>query len=310
MRAALLWLLLVGVLTGCAPDPESARPEPGPTVSSTGSPAPTPTQPAPPSRKPKARKQPTAEPAPEIPPRDEPVLGADMSWPQCPAGMGIPEKRSHGAPPPTDAAEFVILGLTNGPGFVRNPCLPDQVEWVRSRGLMAAAYAVGSFPDAPTVAQHRASGPFDGNSRLGALRNTGYQQARYNVTSLLLTGLETPIVWIDVEPVPDFEWSADRVANSAVVEGLARGYRDAGYRIGIYSTPYLWEQVVGDLALGVPEWRAAGQTSMAEALSRCGTDWVVQGGPAVLGQWVEDDRDRNVTCPGVSADLGRWFHQY
>ena len=114
-------------------------------------------------------------------------------------------------------------------------------------------------------------------------RTPGYQQARFNVTSMLRTGLETPVVWIDVEPVPDFEWSADTEANAAVVRGLARGYRSAGYRIGVYSTPLLWEGVVGDLSLGVPEWRAAGQTSMAEALDRCGADWVIQGGPAVLG---------------------------
>ena len=314
MRPALLWLLVVGVLVGCGLGPEAAQPESAPSGSShPAGPTPTPTRPAePPATQQQPTKQPKPTPKPDrrIPPRDGPVFGADMSWPQCPKGMGIPQKRSHGAPPPTDAAEFVILGLTNGPGFVRNPCLPDQVEWVRSRGLMAAAYAVGSFPDAETVAQHRGSGPFDGRSQLGALRNTGYQQARYNATSMLLTGLETPIVWIDVETVPDFEWSADQVANAAVVEGLARGYREAGYRIGIYSTPYLWEQVVGDFALGVPEWRAAGQTSMDEALSRCGADWVIQGGPAVLGQWVEDDRDRNITCPGVSAELGRWFHQY
>ena len=37
---------------------------------------------------------------------------------------------------------------------------------------------------------------------------------------------------------------------------------------------------------------------------------LLQGGTGVLGQWVEDGRDRNVTCPGVSADLGKWFHQY
>ena len=78
------------------------------------------------------------------------------------------------------------------------------------------------------------------------------------MTSMLRTGLETPVVWIDVEPVPDFEWSADTEANAAVVRGLARGYRAAGYRIGVYSTPLLWEGVVGDLSLGVPEWRAAG----------------------------------------------------
>jgi hypothetical protein len=302
MRAAWL-LLLAGAFIACGAQPPEAA-EPGPSPSSS-------------SAAPKRSKPPAPSPAPTppdpdpgIPPRDGPVLGADVSWPQCPKGMGIPEKRSQGAPMPVAETEYVVLGLTNGPGFVRNPCLPDQVEWVRSRGLMAAAYAVGSFPDAATVARHAGSGPFDGSTPLGALRNTGYQQARYNATSMLLTGLETPIVWIDVEPVPDFAWSADPVANAAVVEGLARGYREAGYRIGVYSTPYLWESVVGDFALGVPEWRAAGQTSIEEARRRCGDDWVIQGGRAVLGQWVEDNRDRNVTCPGISADLGRWFHQY
>jgi hypothetical protein len=114
-----------------------------------------------------------------------------------------------------------------------------------------------------------------------------------------------------VEPDPDFAWSDDPAANAAVVEGAARGYTDAGLRIGVYSTPYLWEGVVGDLTLGgVPEWRAAGETSAEEALDRCGPDWTIQGGDGVLGQWLERSRDQNLTCPGVSADLGRWFHQY
>jgi hypothetical protein len=77
--------------------------------------------------------------------------------------------------------------------------------------------------------------------------------------------------------------------------------------VGVYSTPYLWEQIVGDLALGVPEWRAAGPTSRAEAQERCGEDWSIQGGEAVMGQWVEGQRDLDVTCPGISRDLGRWF---
>ena len=233
-----------------------------------------------------------------------------MSWPQCPKGMGIPEKRSKGAPLPLDTAEYVILGLTNGPGFYPNPCLPDMVDYVRERGLLVAAYAVGSFPDQATVERYGELGPFDGSTRDGALANVGYQQARFNVTSMLRTGLETPIVWIDVEPVPDFEWSSDKQANAAVVRGLARGYRAAGYRIGVYSTPLLWEIVVGDLSLGVPEWRAAGLTSRAEAQSRCGEDWVIQGGRAVLAQWVAEGRDHDVTCPGTSDELRRWFHRY
>jgi hypothetical protein len=248
-------------------------------------------------------------PAAAIPPRDVPVLGGDISWPQCPKGMGIPHKRTLGLPLPRDDAEYVIIGLTNGPGFHVNPCLQSQVDWARARNLLVAAYAVASYPDDATLAAYGAKGPFDADTRVGRLQNAGYQQARFNVASLERTGLQTPIVWIDVESVPYYDWSGSVSDNAAVVQGVARGYLDAGLSIGVYSTPYLWAGVVGDLALGVPEWRAAGQTSMAEALSRCGEDWSIQGGQAVLGQWVEGNRDRNVTCLGAELELGAWFAQ-
>lgn len=238
------------------------------------------------------------------------LFGADVSWPQCPKGMGIPEKRSKGAPMPTDAAEFVVIGLTNGPSFTQNPCLADQVGWARDRGLLVAAYSVVSRPSRENLAQLRDDGPYDGSTRLGGLRNVGVQMARFNLRTMREAGLETPIVWIDVEPVPHFDWGADLEANAAVIEGVARGYREAGLKIGFYSIPSLWRRVVGDLVIGGPEWRAAGETSMGEALSRCGREWAFQGGRAVFGQWVEDDRDRNVTCPGAITDLGDWFHKY
>ena len=100
-----------------------------------------------------------------IEPRNEPVLGGDVSWPQCPRAWAS----RRGAARPADAprlAEFVIIGLTNGPGFTPNPCLADQVAWVRERGLMAAAYAVTSYPDAATLGS-TAGGPFDGDTTSG-----------------------------------------------------------------------------------------------------------------------------------------------
>lgn len=239
----------------------------------------------------------------------EPVVGADASWPQCPKGMGIPQKRSKGAPMPTEDARFVVLGLTNGPSFVANPCLDDQVAWVAARHLYGAAYSIVSYPDAATLRRYGRSGPF-GSARLDRLRNSGYAAARFNIATMRSTGLRTPVVWIDVEPVPDFEWSSDPAANAAVVQGAARGYADAGFTVGYYSTPSLWERVVGYLPTGSPEWRAAGQTSRAEALSRCGADWSFSGGPGVLAQWVQDGRDVDVTCPGLRGGLGRWFHRY
>lgn len=251
------------------------------------------------------------EPAPgSIQPRTAPVLGADISWPQCPKGMGIPERPSEGMPMPIPEAEYVIIGLTNGPAFTPNPCLADQVQWVADRQLMAAAYSVLSYPDAEQLAEHGGSGPYDAEKRLGRLRNVGYQQASYNLANMRRAGLQSPIVWLDVEPVTIWEWSGDKVANAAVVAGAAKGYREAGVEIGVYSTPYMWDEIVGGFEMGVPEWRAAGQTSREEATNRCGADWSIQGGPAVMGQWVADRRDHNITCPGVSADLGRWFHPY
>lgn len=238
------------------------------------------------------------------------VFGADVSWPQCPKGMGIAEKRSQGAPMPTAAAEFVIIGLTNGPSFTPNPCFASQVRWVAERQLMAAAYSVVSYPNDATLRRYGGTGPYAAGTRLGALSNVGYQAARFNLRTLQETDLRTPMIWIDVEPVPVFEWSSDTTANAAVVVGMVRGYTDAGFRVGFYSTPSLWQRVVGDLRVGAPEWRAAGQTSKAEALSRCGPDWSIQGGEALFGQWVEDGRDRNVTCPGVSRTVEQWFHQY
>lgn len=244
------------------------------------------------------------------PPRMGPVTGGDVSWPQCPEGMGIPEKQGKGLPMPLPSAEFVILGLTNGPAFTPNPCLAEQVRWVKERRLMAAAYSVSSYPDDETLERYRNEGPFDGDDRLGALNNVGFQQARYNLRTMRAAGLETPVVWVDVEPVPVFEWSPDTEANAAVVRGAVQGYLTAGYNVGVYSTQALWAAVVGDAELGLSEWRAAGQTSREEALARCGRDRSFQGGPAVIAQWVEDDRDRNITCPGTEVEMGRWFHQY
>jgi hypothetical protein len=233
-----------------------------------------------------------------IPPADGPVLGADISWPQCPPGMGIPYKESSGQPMPRADAEYVVIGLTNGPGFHANPCLADQVAYAKDHELLVAAYSVISWPDEAAQAQY------------GGLQEAGHAQAQFNVQSMAAAGLHSPIIWLDIEQVPHYEWSTSTAANAEVVLGATQGYIEAGYRVGVYSTPAIWSGIVGDLSLGVPEWRAAGQTSQEEALSRCGPDWLIQSGTAVLAQWVEDSRDRNITCPGAVAQLSRWFHQY
>jgi hypothetical protein len=305
-------VLLASVLAGCSSNDPAHEGDAGPA----GTPAtdPSATAPAPPTAPPVDEKelrrlkaltklalkaQEAAAridaAADSVPPRVGPVLGADISWPQCPPGLGIPYKETSGQPMPRDDAEYVVIGLTNGPGFHANPCLADQVAWARQRGPLVAAYSVISWPD--DAAQQR----------YGGLQEAGRAQAAFNLQSMKAAGLDSPIIWLDVEQVPHYEWSTSAAANAEVVLGAAKGYADAGYRVGVYSTPHIWDSIVGDLSLGVPEWRAAGKTSQEEALSRCGPDWMIQGGVPALAQWVEEGRDRNITCPGVETELGEYF---
>ncbi|HET7734902.1 MAG TPA: hypothetical protein VFK52_02920 [Nocardioidaceae bacterium] len=239
------------------------------------------------------------------PPLRGPVEGADISWPQCPKGMGIPERQGEGQPMPKPSARFVVVGLTNGPAFHRNPCIESQLDWIRERGLAVAAYAVANYPSRKRLRQYGAAGPYDAGTPLGALGNTGYAQAEFNIETMLDAGLESPVVWVDVEPYPLFPWSDDVSANKAVVDGILRRYQEAGLKVGFYSAQGLWREVLGDTAYGLPEWRTAGRLSRADALERCGRSYAYQGGPAVISQWYTDHYDFDVTCPGTRLD--EWF---
>jgi hypothetical protein len=225
-------------------------------------------------------------------------LGRDISWPNCPEGMGIPARPTQGKPLPPPSSRFVVIGLTNGPAFHPNPCLVEQVGYAESLHMWTAAYAVVTYPTPRQLRTYDDEGPYDPGDRAGRLRNSGYAQARLNLTSMRQAGLDSPVVWLDVETVrPPAPWSADAAANRAVVEGSMRAYRDAGLRLGIYSTPYLWRSVVGPVRYRLPEWRTAGGQDRTAALARC-VGPAIQGGRAVLAQWYDLEVDRDTLCPG------------
>lgn len=272
-----------------------------------GVPAPTEAPRAPAVHRPTApRPSPSPAPPPTTP--SGAAVGHDVSWPNCPPGMGIAARRTLGLPLPPASSQFMLVGLTNGPGFYPNPCLADQVAYARSRRLPTAAYAVVTYPTPAQLVQYGGVGPRSGDDPRGRLFNAGWAQARLNVTGMRVAGLSSPILWLDVEPVrPPAPWSNDPAANRTVLEGSMAAYRGAGLRLGVYSTQYLWRTVVGDAAYGLPEWRAAGATSRERALALCTRD-PIQGGEVVLTQWV-DEVDHDVLCPGrtQAGVLGDYF---
>ena len=49
------------------------------------------------------------------------LAGNDVSWPQCPKGLGIPSRPHEGKAMPPATAEVVVNGLTNGHGCSTTP---------------------------------------------------------------------------------------------------------------------------------------------------------------------------------------------
>jgi hypothetical protein len=224
------------------------------------------------------------------------VHGADISWPNCPKGEGIPSRRTEGRPMPTRDASFVIVGLTNGPGFSANPCLSDQLAWVRAHNRLLGAYAMTTYPRRWEIRQYGQDGPYDGSTTRGALRNAAYAEARYNLSTMSAAQMTVPMIWVDVEPYPVSPWSGSRSANRAVVKSVLQAYGAAGYQVGIYTYPNGWRQVVGSWRLPtLPTWSTVGGGRPASARRACG--YGPSGGSDWLMQWWVNHRDKDLICP-------------
>jgi hypothetical protein len=228
------------------------------------------------------------------------IRGADVSWPNCPKGMGIPSRRSEGEPMPAPGTRFVIVGLTNGPGFYPNPCIARQLRWVQRRQLLLGAYAMTTYPTAAKIRRYGGHGPFSGHGVRAALRNTGYAEARFNLATMARVGMSVPMIWVDVEPYPVAPWTLSARRNRAIVVGAIRAYRDAGFTVGIYTNPNGWGEVVGDWQLrAVPTWSTVGIRGATAARGSCSRG--PSGGPTWIAQWWVGHRDLDLTCPGAPA---------
>lgn len=227
--------------------------------------------------------------APSVPPaRAATLSGYDISWPQCPSTV-----------PPT-TAQFVVIGLTRGLPFTENPCLRAQVSWAAQNGKPAQAYTFPAFPTAAQLAAYGGQGPWSASTRGGQLRNAGYAEAAFTLTSLRNAAFHPDVVWVDVEPRPAQPWPAGTAAqreNRLVVEGMLRGLHDAGQPYGLYSNQSGWQTITGDWWLpGVPVWATAGRLDYpTEAQDRC-TQPSFSGGPVYLSQWWDDTWDYDMTC--------------
>lgn len=227
--------------------------------------------------------------------------GNDYSWPQCPRGVG----NGQGAPLPSGQHAFAIVGLTDGVGMVRNPCLGSEWSYARAHASFLTGYAVPTYPTrAETAAAYR--GRYGRCTTLNCrLMNAGWAESNAFELSLLAVHAHPPVVWIDVEIRHRNPWSASVARNATVIRAVIAGLRAKGHLVGIYSTSAMWREIAGGFRTTLPEWVPA--VSLTRGCVRS-----FAGGPVWLSQWTHtypsgQAYDENGRCPGTRAMASWWL---
>jgi hypothetical protein len=231
-----------------------------------------------------------------------PVLGADVSHPQC------------GGPLPAGQA-FGVVGVNAGTATTTNPCLADQLAWAATStggtgqplvqvyvntanpGLEAAVW--------PTTSPKNRYGTCDTTANRGNTLPCAYEygrlRAQEDVQSRGVPNARSLMWWLDVEL--ENSWSTTSTGrNVASLEGMADHLRSYGVKgVGIYSTHFQWQQIVGasvkaDSPLrGLPSW-LAGTGDVDGARAGCWLTGFTSGSRVVMTQYIEGGFDRNHSC--------------
>ncbi len=236
--------------------------------------------------------------------------GQDIGWPMCPKELG-----GRGKPLPPDAAiAFVMPELNSGLAFVQNQCLAQHYQWGRDRSALLGGYLFPNYPDAQMLAG-AATGRYGACATLQCeLLNSGYAQAEWDVAQLGAAGVSLPMIWVDIEHQPRLGgtrmWSKNVANNRLVLSGVFAYLREHHIRIGVYSYPNGYKQIVGTWSLSYPEWIPTGGHLAAERVARCkkpgfsnGPVWMTQSTRAIKAYDIDDD----TICPVAASAVRLMF---
>ncbi|HEX9969709.1 MAG TPA: hypothetical protein VGB03_06185 [Acidimicrobiales bacterium] len=227
------------------------------------------------------------------------TFGWDVSWPQCGRMLGNLPKGRHG---------YAVIGVTRGHLYSVNECLVPEVAWSMENGALGGLYVNTNYPyrtEEPNLAAMFADA-CRGDDLPCQLYQYGLRGGRQAIVDANAVGVSAPLWWIDVETVN--RWSTDVHLNSRVVQGSVDALKEAGIRVGIYSTAYQWGVVTGGMQLpGVPLWIATGGT-IADGAPTCDNPAKrFAGGVAYMVQFLHEGLDGNVLCPAGVADAANTF---
>ena len=227
--------------------------------------------------------------------------GNDFSWPQCAKGVG----NGQGEPLPTAHRKFMIVGLTNGTGLHENPCLAAEWQYARDHADRVTGYTVPTYPTTAERSAARTGHYGTCHTLTCRLRNNGWAQGAYAAHSLRSLGAHPPLVWVDVETRYRHPWTSHPVRNRIVVQTLIKSLQHSGYKVGIYSTSYMWHRIVS-YSSSLPEW----VPTMSSLTAGCSLRF--SRGPVWVSQYIHNypkqhaGYDENELC-GRAPALQRMF---
>jgi hypothetical protein len=200
------------------------------------------------------------------PPASVPNPGFDVSHPQC--GRTLPT-----------GGGFGIVGVTGGRPLGSNPCFAEQHTWAAAKAGHAV-YVNTGYPGAGDPVAYGRSVVDDAVAREHAAGVSG-----------------TTMWWLDVETVNT--WAGTQQQNATVLDAMAARLQELGARVGIYSTPEMWDEIAGSWNPGLPVWYATGHGNARTAALACQDGFA--GSPTAIAQWVQRyqgaELDHNLVCP-------------
>jgi hypothetical protein len=142
-----------------------------------------------------------------------------------------------------------IIGIVQATGAssgAPNPCLTHEAAWAGA-GLNLYIYMTGG--SSPT-AEPGCGSPADNAC------NFGYQAAVFAYNYAVSQGVNALVPWwLDIETDPS--WSTNLTENAQEVQGAINGLRSLGVNnVGIYASPDVWNNIVGNYQPAVPLWVA------------------------------------------------------
>ncbi|MCU1676185.1 MAG: hypothetical protein JWM93_943, partial [Frankiales bacterium] len=146
------------------------------------------------------------------------------------------------------------------------------------------------------------------------LKNSGYAQAEWDMAQLAAAGVSLPMIWVDIEHQPRLggtrAWTKNVMNNRAVLTGVFAYLREHHIRIGVYSYPNGYREIVGAWNLSYPEWIPTGTHLPYDRYVRCskpgfstGPVWITQSTRLIRAYDIDDD----TICPAAARAMPLMF---